>query len=58
MIKSLQLRVAPITAFNDDALAEYASAELSIPRNTVTGIRRIRQSIDARGRHVMVQIQV
>ena len=56
MIKSLQLRVPPAAAHSDSALTAYIADELNIPANEITGIRRIRQSIDARSRQVFVQI--
>jgi uncharacterized FAD-dependent dehydrogenase len=58
MIQTLRLRLPPFIAYNDEALIQYAAAALAIPRNSITGIRRKRQSIDARGRQVMVQLQV
>ncbi|MBI4947086.1 MAG: FAD-binding protein [Bacteroidetes bacterium] len=58
MIKPLLLRVPPITAHSDESLAEYIAEEMGIPKSEITGIRRIRQSIDARSREVMIQVQV
>ena len=58
MIKSLLLRIPPQAAHSDDSLAEYLSAELNIPKNQITGIRRIRQSVDARGKQILFQIQM
>ena len=58
MIKSLTLRVPPVSAHTDSALAEYISEHLKIPLNQITGIRRLRQSIDARSRQVFIQIIV
>ena len=58
MIKTLQLRVLPAQAYTDDSLAEYISAHLKISRTEITGLRRVRQSIDARGKQVLFQIQV
>jgi len=57
MIKQILLRVSPIVAHSHESLISLASSELSVPKNQITGIRRIRQSIDARGKHVMFQIQ-
>lgn len=57
MIKKLQLRVPPVAAHSDTALTQYIAQELRIPEHEITGIRRIRQSIDARSRQVMMQIQ-
>ncbi|TAL61412.1 MAG: FAD-binding protein [Bacteroidetes bacterium] len=58
MIKQLHLRIPPIIAHDDNSLSDYLSAELGVPRHEITGIRRVRQSIDARGRQIFVQIQV
>jgi uncharacterized FAD-dependent dehydrogenase len=58
MIKPLHLRISPETAYNDATLARYVSNQLSISENEITGIRRVRESIDARSRHVMVQTHV
>src|ERR1035437_6411155 len=57
MKKKLLLRVPPITAHSDVNLIEHAANELSVSKTHITGIRRIRQSIDARSRQVMVQVQ-
>ena len=57
MIKQLHLRVLPITAHSNETLAEHVAQELSISKNEITGIRRIRQSIDARGKQVMIHLQ-
>ncbi|MEK6616164.1 MAG: FAD-dependent monooxygenase, partial [Bacteroidota bacterium] len=57
MIKQLHLRVSPIVAHRDYTLTEQVALELGIPGNQITGIRRIRQSIDARGKQIMFQIQ-
>ena len=58
MIKNLQLRIPPVSAHSDGALSDYISNELRIPRHEITGIRRVRQSIDARGRQVFIQLQM
>lgn len=58
MIKQLNLRVPPIIAHGDNSLSDYITAELGIPRHEITGIKRIRQSIDARSRQIFVQIQI
>lgn len=58
MIKQLHLRIPPVIAHGDNSLTDYISAELGVPRHEITGIRRLRQSIDARGRQVFIQVQV
>lgn len=58
MIKQLHLRVPPIIAYGDNSLSDYISAELGVPRHNITGIRRVRQSIDARGRQIFLQVHV
>lgn len=58
MIKTLHLRVPPVTAHSDAALTEYIANDLGISKNEITGMRRRRQSIDGRSRQVMIQVQV
>src|ERR1041385_8239298 len=58
MIKNLSLRVSPEIAYSNSSLSEYVSAQLAIPKEQITGIRRTRQSIDARGKQVVFQIEV
>ena len=57
MIKKIHFRVPPSAVQSDNTLTEYIAAELNIPTNTITGVRRTRQSIDARSRQVMIQIE-
>ena len=56
MIKELQLRVLPHIAHNDQQLLQEAAYQLSIPENEISGVRRKRQSVDARGKQVYYQI--
>jgi uncharacterized FAD-dependent dehydrogenase len=58
MIKELQLRVLPNIAHSDALLQQEVANQLSIPENEITGIRRKRQSIDARGKQVYYQVVV
>lgn len=58
MIKELQLRVLPHIAHSDALLQQEAAYLLSIPENEITGTRRKRQSIDARGKQVYYQVLV
>jgi uncharacterized FAD-dependent dehydrogenase len=56
MIKELQLRVLPHIAHNEDLLLAEAAKYLSVDEKNITGIRRKRQSIDARGKQVYYQV--
>lgn len=58
MIKELQLRVLPHIAHSDQLLQQEIAHQLSIPESEITGIRRKRQSIDARSKQVYFQIVV
>ena len=56
MIKELQLRVLPHIVHSDQLFRQEIAHQLSIPENEITGIRRKRQSIDARSKQVYFQI--
>lgn len=58
MIKELQLRVDPRTASDDVLISQTVATELEINANRLKGVRIVRRSIDARQRHVMVNIKV
>ncbi len=58
MIKELQLRVLPHVAHSNQLLQQEIAYQLSIPENEITGIRRKRQSIDARSKQVYYQVVV
>lgn len=56
MIKELQVRVVPQVAYSEDNIADYASKELAIDRRTITAVRVLKKSIDARQRQVYVNL--
>ncbi len=56
MIQKTELRVPPMTAHSDEALMQHAAMQLDISRKEITGIRRLRQSLDARGKKIFFQI--
>lgn len=58
MKHQLQLRVKPETAFDALRLKIYVSTELDIDVNSITEVRVVRRSIDARQRQVMVNLTV
>jgi uncharacterized protein len=58
MIQNLQLRITPVIAHTDEAIIQHVATLLSISASSITGIKRLRQSIDARGRQVMIQLTV
>ena len=58
MKHQLQLRLKPETAFDPLRLKIYVSTELDIDVNSITEVRVLRRSIDARQRQVMVNLSV
>ena len=58
MVHTLQLRVLPPIAVQDDQLRRYVAQELAIDARTITALRITRRSIDARQRTVFVNLSV
>ncbi len=58
MIKELQLRLLPPQAFEEEKLASYVAQDLGIDRRTISHIRILRRSIDARQRVIYVNFLV
>jgi len=58
MKHQLQLRLKPETAFDALRLKIHVSTELNIDVNSITEVRVLRRSIDARQRQVMVNLTV
>ena len=58
MIKELQLRVLPQVAATDSLLREQVVAECGLAAHRISGYRIVRRSIDARQRHVYVNLTV
>lgn len=56
MVKELQVRVMPQVAYSEENIKQYISRELSIDIRTVTAVRILKKSIDARQRQVMVNL--
>lgn len=56
MTRELQVRVMPQVACSEQNIAEYISRELAIDRRSVTHVRVLKRSIDARQRQVMVNL--
>lgn len=56
MIQRIQLRLSPKESHEEQLLLRRCAAQLNISATRITGIQRIRQSIDARGRQVMIQL--
>ena len=56
MVKELQVRVMPQVAHSEQNIAEYISKELAIDLRTITHVRVLKRSIDARQRQVMVNL--
>ena len=58
MQQNISLRLLPSEAANDSAIKEYISQSLSVKQDAVTGFHRIKQSIDARGKQVWINLTV
>jgi len=58
MIQEYQIRVLPQVAANEQALRDFLSTEYGFDVRTVTSVRILRRSIDARQRTVFVNLKV
>ncbi len=58
MIQELQLRVSPRTAVSMGDIASHIAKHNDIPAQSISGIRVLKRSIDARQRNVVVNLKV
>ena len=58
MVEELQIRVPPRVAASEQEVAHYIASEHGIAESSITGVRVIKRSIDARQRNVMVNLKV
>ena len=58
MIKELLVRVLPQVAANEQSLRDYLAEEEGIDVRTITSVRILRRSIDARQRTIFVNLKV
>ena len=58
MIEEYQLRVLPETAANEQALRRYVAREKGTDERTLTAIRVLKRSIDARQRTIFVNLKL
>ena len=58
MISEYQIRVQPHIAANDQNLRSYLAAEEGFDERTITGVRILKRSIDARKRTIFVNLKV
>ena len=58
MIQELQIRILPQQAASERSIIDYVSREKGIDARTVTGVRVLRRSIDARQRTIYVNLLV
>ena len=58
MIEEYQLRVLPETAANEQALRRYVAREKGKDERTLTAIRVLKRSIDARQRTIFVNLKI
>ena len=58
MIEEYQLRVLPETAYSEQALRRYIAHEKGKDERTLTVVRVLKRSIDARQRTIFVNLKV
>lgn len=58
MINEYQIRVAPQTAATEQNIIEYVAKEQGIDVRTITALRVVKRSIDARQRNIFVNLKV
>lgn len=58
MIKELQLRILPQDAYNEQSIRRYCAREYTLDERTITHVRTLKRSIDARQRTVYVNLTV
>ena len=58
MVSEYQFRVQPHVAANEQALKAFVAEEYGIDVRTLTAIRVLRRSIDARQRTIFVNLKV
>ena len=56
MIKDLQLRVKPKDAYNEQSIRRYVACEQGWDERTITCVRTLKRSIDARQRDIYVNL--
>ena len=58
MIKELQLRISPKDAYNEQSIRRYVAREQGWDERTITCVRTLKRSIDARQREIFVNLTV
>ena len=58
MVKELQLRITPRDAYNEQSIRRYVAREQGWDERTITCVRTLRRSIDARQRDIYVNLSV
>ena len=58
MTRDLQLRITPRDAYNEQSIRQYVAREQGWDERTITCVRTLRRSIDARQRDIYVNLSV
>ena len=58
MVEEYQLRLLPEEAHSEDAIRQYLSQEKGFDIETIRAVRVVKRSIDARHRHVLINLKV
>ena len=56
MVQRIQIRLAPAESQDERALVRKCASYIGISPAKITGVQRVRESIDARSRNVMIQL--
>ena len=57
-MKEIELRLSPVEAHDAAAIRRAAAEKLNIPETTITDMKTIRRSVDARGRDAIYQLRI
>jgi uncharacterized protein len=57
-MKEIEIRLSPIAAHDDTAIREAAAFKLGISETSISSIKMLRRSVDARGREPLFQLRI
>ena len=57
-MKEIELRLSPAEAHDAAAIRQAAAEKLNIPETTITDMKTLRRSVDARGREAVYQLRI
>jgi uncharacterized protein len=57
-MKEIEIRLSPLSAHDDTAIREAAAFKLGISETSISSIKMLRRSVDARGREPLFQLRI